>query len=941
MASNDTELLNKLVESIKKCKFDRNIVTNLSCYYMDRLLVWNDDDQCIYGCLFDDRYNITAIQIITLSSLPTFQINEICLNPQENYLAIYGKNGCMIVELPRNWSYCRTATTTTTTSETLIDKVDPKQKQQQTTSKLLIRSFSLAERMFLTNRNLKLECLRWHPISKRHLIILTNDNRLRLFDIFNEYEPIKTVHLGNDYNSGLYSGALGENAVSFDFGPSLSQYHNNNNNLSMTMKELIDIYSIFVLKENGDVLLLYLNLKDLTTFYCQHQPLKMLPAAEDNYGSEACSILCLDCVPPIIIIGTCSGLLYHCLAIENDLNNDDDNCDNSSYQISTSKSTIIIPETVLNVFETIELSFPLATYQIMDNGQYNNDMDTISTALNLIADPKDGQRYYCQHSYGVHCVMVPFFKQIVNPTINNEFYDDKAIVEYLICTRPTIDNEQQQQQSQSNDCPTFPVGIGLTIKYGFTSITVILNTGELISKRLSNIVLSDVDDDEQNEISRLINLTESPSFGLQQQAKKPNFSEHIQRLLTKTTSLPLIKSSKTDSKCGMAELEMLLNSIDVLRNEYLDKYFLAAKAIDKRKTVLNIEIDIGRIVSPKIANEKYDTGQFFLHRVFGYRGVTLFPWTAKVYDRDQRKKQPSQTIHEERNEFKMNGVTPKPHTYYQVLIDQRDCPYVKAQTEAVTFLGNHDNTRALYAIPGLDYVAHEDVIPYMSTESTLIQHQLFEKFLTFEPDKDPPFVPKETLLAWQEKNHPWLELSDVYRETTENIRITVIPFYMGCRLSQNNNVYWWRYCVRIENLGDITVQLRERHWQIYSIPGILESIRGRGVVGEEPVLSKKFPAFQYSSHVSLQDPSGHMGIFKMEREDGTMFDCKIPAFALESKHHHTIHPNQHQGGPVNLNQQKKNPSNTSGHDNNNNLTNNDPKHTNLSTNHHQDDDKQN
>lgn len=96
----------------------------------------------------------------------------------------------------------------------------------------------------------------------------------------------------------------------------------------------------------------------------------------------------------------------------------------------------------------------------------------------------------------------------------------------------------------------------------------------------------------------------------------------------------------------------------------------------------------------------------------------------------------------------------------------------------------------MYAIPGLDYVAHEDVIPYMSTESTLIQHQLFEKFLTFEPDKDPPFVPKETLLAWQEKNHPWLELSDVYRETTENIRITVIPFYMGCRLSQNNNVYW-------------------------------------------------------------------------------------------------------------------------------------------------------
>lgn len=41
---------------------------------------------------------------------------------------------------------------------------------------------------------------------------------------------------------------------------------------------------------------------------------------------------------------------------------------------------------------------------------------------------------------------------------------------------------------------------------------------------------------------------------------------------------------------------------------------------------------------------------------------------------------------------------------------------------------------------------------------------------------------RETLRAWQEKNHPWLQLSDVHRETTDSIRITVIPFYMGCRV---------------------------------------------------------------------------------------------------------------------------------------------------------------
>ena len=121
---------------------------------------------------------------------------------------------------------------------------------------------------------------------------------------------------------------------------------------------------------------------------------------------------------------------------------------------------------------------------------------------------------------------------------------------------------------------------------------------------------------------------------------------------------------------------------------------------------------------------------------------------------------------------------------------------------------------------------------------------------------------QDTLRAWQEKNHPWLELSDVHKETTENIRVTVIPFYMGYRQgqgeNQQSNVYWWRYCIRLENLGDATVQLRERNWRIFSLSGTLETVRGRGVVGQEPILSRDQPAFQYSSHVSLQAPSGHM-----------------------------------------------------------------------------------
>lgn len=301
--------------------------------------------------------------------------------------------------------------------------------------------------------------------------------------------------------------------------------------------------------------------------------------------------------------------------------------------------------------------------------------------------------------------------------------------------------------------------------------------------------------------------------------------------------------------------------------------------------------EVGRLDSPR-SGANYDTGQLFLHKVFGYRGVILFPWLARVYDRDLPNKKDRQ-IDSDTPPFSApvggaaKEIKGRTHTYYQVLIDGRDCPYIthRAQTESVTFLGNHsENTRNLYAIPGLDYVAHEDILPYSTAETNPLHHELFDKFLEYSEGKDPPFVAQDTLRAWQDKNHPWLELSDVHKETTENIRVTVIPFYMGYRENQQNNVYWWRYCIRLENLGDATVQLRERNWRIFSLSGTLETVRGRGVVGQEPVLSRDQPAFQYSSHVSLQAPSGHMwGTFRMEREDGYAFDCRIPPFSLESK----------------------------------------------------------
>lgn len=325
----------------------------------------------------------------------------------------------------------------------------------------------------------------------------------------------------------------------------------------------------------------------------------------------------------------------------------------------------------------------------------------------------------------------------------------------------------------------------------------------------------------------------------------------------------------------------------VLFRKISTKFYVKPLAIYRALSVsasVNRLAEVGKLLNP-LTDTNYSCGQLFLHKVFGYRGVILFPWQARVYDRDIVNQTRSETEAINENPNVNKDIQKRTHTYYQVLIDQRDCPFIRAQTEAVTFLGsNQDSSRNLYAIPGLDYVAHDDVIPYQTFETTALHHELFDKFLSHTPDKDPPFTALETLKAWQRKNHTFLELSDVHKETTNNIRVTVIPFYMGCRETPSSSVYWWRYCIRLENLGDMSCQLRERHWRIFSLSGTLETVRGRGIVGQEPILNSRLPAFQYSSHVSLQAPSGHMwGTFRIEREDGHTFDCRIPPFSLESK----------------------------------------------------------
>ena len=74
--------------------------------------------------------------------------------------------------------------------------------------------------------------------------------------------------------------------------------------------------------------------------------------------------------------------------------------------------------------------------------------------------------------------------------------------------------------------------------------------------------------------------------------------------------------------------------------------------------------------------------------------------------------------------------------------------------------------RNLYAIPGLDYVAHEDILPYSTSETNPLQHELFDKFLMYQEGREPPYVAQvgrnELLSSSGSSLTSWLTSGQVY-----------------------------------------------------------------------------------------------------------------------------------------------------------------------------------
>jgi ApaG protein len=115
---------------------------------------------------------------------------------------------------------------------------------------------------------------------------------------------------------------------------------------------------------------------------------------------------------------------------------------------------------------------------------------------------------------------------------------------------------------------------------------------------------------------------------------------------------------------------------------------------------------------------------------------------------------------------------------------------------------------------------------------------------------------------------------------TYRVAVSAATQYIADQSDESAGRYVFAYTITIRNGGNVAAQLISRHWVITDAQGLVQEVRGMGVVGAQPLLQPG-ETFEYTSGTSIATPVGTMsGSYQMIAADGTRFEAPIPEFTL-------------------------------------------------------------
>ncbi|MDQ5847761.1 MAG: Co2+/Mg2+ efflux protein ApaG [Pseudomonadota bacterium] len=118
------------------------------------------------------------------------------------------------------------------------------------------------------------------------------------------------------------------------------------------------------------------------------------------------------------------------------------------------------------------------------------------------------------------------------------------------------------------------------------------------------------------------------------------------------------------------------------------------------------------------------------------------------------------------------------------------------------------------------------------------------------------------------------------QEKRYEVAVSAATQYLADQSDEAAGRFVFAYTITIRNAGSVPAQLISRHWVITDAQGLVQEVRGLGVVGAQPLLQPG-ESFEYTSGASIETQVGTMrGSYQMVAEDGTRFEAAIPEFTL-------------------------------------------------------------
>lgn len=113
------------------------------------------------------------------------------------------------------------------------------------------------------------------------------------------------------------------------------------------------------------------------------------------------------------------------------------------------------------------------------------------------------------------------------------------------------------------------------------------------------------------------------------------------------------------------------------------------------------------------------------------------------------------------------------------------------------------------------------------------------------------------------------------------VQVVVTSHYQAAESSSAQERYVFSYRVTVHNQSPHSVQLLARYWKITQGNGEHQEVRGKGVVGQQPLIGPG-QRFRYTSRAILQTPVGTMeGAYTLlDTSTQRAFDIAVAPFRL-------------------------------------------------------------